>query len=142
MLSALPAQAWQAEVERVVDGDTVYLTADGERVKVRLYGIDCPERKQAGGFGATAYVRENLPHVVEVEEVAKDRYGRTVAIIYVNGQPFNREVVAAGWAWVYGRYCKKDFCADWVADEEQARQRGEGLWAAPSPVPPWTWRRR
>ena len=62
-------------------------------------------------------------------------------LVTVNGVSLNAELVRGGYAWVYGRYCKKAFCADWKGLEAQAKAVGAGLWADRNPQAPWDWRR-
>ena len=141
-LLSLPAFADQAALLRVVDGDTIYVTSErGEKVKVRLYGIDCPESKQPGGAGATAFVRNHITQTVDIQVMDHDRYNRTVAMVILeDGTNLNEEIIRAGFAWVYGRYCRKSFCSDWENLESKARESGLGVWNG-SPIPPWEWRR-
>jgi endonuclease YncB( thermonuclease family) len=75
---------------------------------------------------------------VHVRDV--DRYGRTVAeIILPDGRNLNREIVRAGFAWWYERYARHETVLRDLQDEARAARRG--LWADPSPMPPWEWRR-
>lgn len=146
LLMALPALAWEGRVVAVADGDTITVepVKGGDRVKVRLYGIDCPEGKQPSGQAAKGFVSDvALYKVVDVEVApqGKDRYGRTVAIVAVMGAGVLQELLLdAGLAWVYPQYCKD--CADWYALEANARKAQRGLWQIKDPVPPWEWRKR
>ena len=79
---------------------------------------------------------------VDIETVTKDRYGRTVGIVSDSETNINQEMVRAGFAWVYQRYCDKPFCDYWLALENEAKTGKLGLWQEPDPVPPWEWRRR
>ena len=79
---------------------------------------------------------------VGIEEVATDRYGRTVGIVNVSELVVNKEIVRSGYAWVYRRYCDQEFCQDWTELERTARVKGLGLWQDKNPVPPWDWRKR
>jgi endonuclease YncB( thermonuclease family) len=71
-----------------------------------------------------------------------DKYGRAVALVYVDGKSANRIMVQAGYAWQYRKYCKESFCDDWLADEKQARKLRRGLWQDNSYEAPWIWRKR
>jgi len=146
LLLALPsfALAWPGMVVKVTDGDTVtVLDQESRQVKIRLYGIDAPERKQPYGNTATEHLRQLVAlKDVEVVEYAKDRYGRTVADLTLDGKSIPGKMVHDGYAWVYRQYCTKGFCSEWVEFETQARQVRAGLWADKSPVPPWQWRRK
>lgn len=134
----------EGKIVNVADGDTVtILTDDRQQVKVRLYGIDCPERRQAFGGRATDYTRKALAgRRVSVEAIDRDRYGRTVGIVQEEGrESINEQLLKAGLAWVYVRYCKIPKCRQWRQLEENARTNRKGLWKDSSPVPPWLWRR-
>jgi len=140
----LTAHAWVAKVVSVTDGDTIKVfTADQGQVKIRLYGIDTPEKGQPYGKAAGKYLASLISGaMVEVETVTTDRYGRTVGIVWDNEANINQEMVRAGYAWVYQRYCNKPFCEYWLALENEAKTDNIGLWQEPEPVPPWEWRMR
>lgn len=76
-----------------------------------------------------------------VAEMDTDRYGRTVAFVSVDGESVNQALVARGVAWVFPKYCKESFCADWYRLEENAREQRFGMWQDSQLVPPWEWRR-
>lgn len=80
----ITAQAWTAKVVNVTDGDTIKVyNADLGQVKIRLYGIDTPEKRQPYGKAAGKYLASLIAGAtVEVESVTKDRYGRTVGIVW------------------------------------------------------------
>lgn len=142
LLPAVGAAEWTGECVGIADGDTISVMHDGKAEKIRLYGIDCPEAKQDFGTRARAFTADMaFRRTVTVTPVDKDRYGRTVALIAVDGIPLNSALVDAGLAWVYDRYCKIPECGDWKAREEEARREGRGLWSQPDPTPPWLWRR-
>lgn len=137
------ALAWPGLVVGISDGDTITVPRNGrEQVKIRLYGIDCPEKRQAWGSRATqATSRLCAGKVVDVQETDIDRYGRTVAIIMLpDGRALQEGLVAEGMAWVWPRYCKLPVCQEWSELEDKARAGKAGLWRDPEPVPPWEWR--
>ena len=68
------------------------------------------------------------------------RYGRTVALVLINGENLNEQIVASGHGWVYRKYCTADYCNDWLKLEETARDAQVGLWEDKNPQPPWEWR--
>lgn len=131
------------KVVSVADGDTVtVLTKDNAQVKVRLYGIDCPEKAQAFGTKAKQFTADMVfGKKVEIEPIDQDRYGRTVGMLTVDGVNVNEAILKAGYAWVYTRYCRKSFCSDWQKVQEQAQAGQIGLWSDPNPTPPWEYRR-
>ena len=83
-----------------------------------------------------------LGATVEVESVTTDRYGRTVAIVWSGEGNINEQMVGSGYAWVYSKYCDRDFCSHWNDLEDKARSSRIGLWQESNPIPPWEWRRR
>ena len=127
-------------VIRVTDGDTiVVLDADRTQHKIRLAGIDCPERKQAYGNKAKQALSAMVfSKTVKITYTEKDRYGRIIGDIYWGKHWINLEMVGAGWAWHYKHYSKDKRLAD---AEAAARAGHKGLWADPNPVAPWEYRR-
>lgn len=109
------------------------------REKVRLYGIDAPEKAQPFGQRSKQYAASLVfGRQVGLERSGTDRYGRTVGLVVVNGRSLNEEMLRAGLAWHYTAY-SRDARLAWI--ERQARQKRRGLWADPRPVPPWAFRR-
>jgi endonuclease YncB( thermonuclease family) len=143
--SAPAAEAWRARVVSVQDGDTItVLTAENRQVKVRLYGIDCPERRQAYGNRARQATAEAVHGKdVNVHVMDTDRYGRTVAIVAAPGREMlNSWLVKEGLAWVYEKYCKAADPCDRLRElEREARAAKVGLWGDSEPVAPWVWRK-
>ena len=137
------ASAFSGKVVGIADGDTITMLRDKEQVRIRLYGIDTPERRQAFGNKARQFTAK-LVHgkVVEVEPVDVDRYGRTVGIVQIEDVILNKELVKAGLAWVYTRYCDRPICERWRVLEQEAREAKRGLWVDPNPIPPWEFRRQ
>ena len=133
------------ELVRVNDGDTLSLrTSSGEMLTVRLYGIDSPELHQAGGKAARSYTSElAMLKTVRLTVIYTDQYGRKVVLVHLpDGKILNRELVAAGQAWVYTNYCHEDFCAEWELLQQQARAEKKGLWGGENPQAPWKWRKQ
>mgnify|MGYP006352914035 CR=1 FL=1 len=72
-----------------------------------------------------------------------DRYGRIVALVTCKGRLVNRDLVRAGLAWHYPKYCRSQpLCSELAVLEQGARTARLGLWADPEPVAPWEWKRR
>jgi micrococcal nuclease len=132
-----------ALVTKIIDGDSLRVrTAGGKELEIRLYGLDSPEYDQPFAAEAKALAKRlALGRSVAVAPVETDRYGRTVALVKVSGRAVNRELVAAGFAWVSPRYCRREVCREWRALEEQARRDRVGLWRQAEPIPPWRWKR-
>lgn len=140
------AHAWSGTLISIHDGDTITaapLDAVGSLIKIRLYGIDSPEQGQPGGADATAYLHSLLPlrANVEVTEMGKDKYGRTVALVEHEGRTVNELMVEAGHAWVYARYCRAAMCKGWYALQRNAAAERRGLWEEDMPIAPWLWRK-
>jgi endonuclease YncB( thermonuclease family) len=130
----------------VSDGDTVtVLTAENRQFKIRLSGIDAPEKKQP--FGARAketLSRQIFGQPVTVEWFKTDRYGRILGKIEIDGVDANLEQVREGSAWVYTQYLRELPVADrklYLEAERQAQDAHRGLWRDADPEPPWQWRR-
>lgn len=126
----------------VSDGDTLKVLRDGTNsVRVRLSGIDCPEKKQAFGQRAKQAASDlACGKAVTVREVGIDRYGRTIGEIMLgDGRSLNHELVRTGFAWWYRQYSPND--AELAALENQARTAKVGLWVDPNPLPPWDYRK-
>ena len=123
----------------VHDGDTVTCLDDtNAQQKVRLAEIDAPELGQ--DFGKVS--RDSLAEMVfgktvQVTDDGKDRYGRWVGHLNVNGTDVNRQMIATGNAWHYTDY-SNDLSLE--ALQQQAQQRRLGLWSQDAPTPPWDYR--
>lgn len=135
------SEHWTGLVVGVQDGDTLTVLRGNVRIKVRLDGIDCPEKAQP--FGNRAQEKTAglaFGHKVTVRTHEMDRYGRTLAVIILpDGHVLNNELVRAGLAWWYRKYAPRDRALARL--EEAARDSGLGLWSDPDPVPPWLWRK-
>jgi endonuclease YncB( thermonuclease family) len=131
--------AWQGLVVGVSDGDTITVMHEGKGEKIRLYGVDCPEKKQAFGKKAKQFTSDMVfKKTVDVTPVNNDRYGRTIAWITHSGKVLNEELLKAGLAWHYKRYSKEQKLAKL---EDCARQKRVGLWSDPRAVTPWEFRK-
>ena len=140
------ADRFTGRVVKIVDGDTIHVLDSGRNLyKIRLAGIDAPESGQ--DFGRVS--REHLAGLVAgktitVEWYKRDRYGRMVGKILLDGQDMNLRQVGAGLAWHYKKYSSEQSPDDRVqyADAETvARKERLGLWRDINPVPPWDYRR-
>lgn len=127
------------EAVSIIDGDTFTGRGGGQTLRIRLHGIDAPERGQ--DFSRKS--RERLGELcrrspLRVRMVNRDGFGRWVADVYDNeGRHVNAEMVASGLAWHFRRYSN-----DPVLErlEVEARAARRGLWAAPDPQAPWAYR--
>ena len=150
LLAAFVCDATAATLEgRVVgvsDGDTVtVLTAENRQFKIRLSGIDAPEKKQPfGAFAKESLSRQLFCHAVVVEWTKTDRYGRIVGKVEVDGVDANLEQIREGSAWVYMQYLRELPVEDrrlYLEAERLAKAEHRGLWHDAQPEPPWQWRR-
>jgi len=146
VLILLPLSVFPQLVGKVVsvaDGDTFTMLVKGnERVKVRLHGIDCPEKGQDYSDVARNHIAALLrlsKDSVKVDVKNKDRYGRTIGIAYAGRTNFNESLLEHGLAWHYKQYDKNP---KWALMEEGARHARFNLWSLPNPVPPWEWRKK
>ncbi len=135
----VPKEAKWVKVDRVVDGDTIVLM---DRTRVRLHGIDAPEREQPYGHMATAALEYMVERSVYFVETGTDRYGRMVATLYhsKDGYDINASLVCAGYAWWYERYAQDDKLLENC--QKEAREAPKGLWTEDDAIAPWEWRRR
>ena len=133
--------AWPGKVVSVTDGDTIKVLHDGKEEKIRLYGIDTPEKGQDFGKKAQELTGSLVAgKIVEVQQKDIDRYGRIVGLVSVDGDSLSELIINNGYAWVYKQYCKEDFCSEWIKAEEVARSQKKGMWSDPHIIPPWEWR--
>ena len=143
LLLPYPALGWSGKVIGVADGDTITVLRDKQPQKIRLYGIDCPEKRQPFGKRAKQFTSELVfGKVVEVEPVAIDRYGRTVAFVKVENISVNEELIKEGLGWVFVRYCKLPLCAEWQTLQLAAQNQKRGLWGHSGEIAPWEYRRQ
>lgn len=129
-----------SRVVGVSDGDTITILHDNrEQERIRLYGIDSPEKSQAFGQKAKQYASTLVyGKTVSIRVMDRDKYGRTVAWVYAGDMNVNAELVRAGYAWHYRKYSKD---ASLQRLEDEARMARRGLWVDPNPVPPWEYRK-
>ncbi|MBX3437795.1 MAG: thermonuclease family protein [Planctomycetaceae bacterium] len=131
-------ETFHAVVFSIADGDTVSVLRDKKPVRVRLEGIDAPERKQEHSNKAThALTKLVKDKEVQVDVLGTDQYGRLLAILRLDGRSVNEQLVADGWAWHFKKYNSDPQLA---ALEAQAREAKVGLWAHENAIPPWEYR--
>ncbi|HPT27974.1 MAG TPA: thermonuclease family protein, partial [Bryobacteraceae bacterium] len=132
---------YQAKVTAVTDGDTIEVLRQRTRLKIRLFGVDAPEKRQPFAERARQRVADlALGRTVTVIPRGNDRFGRCLAWIVLPGNSnLNETLVAEGLAWWFRRYAPHQHRLEEL--ERAARDHGAGLWAEPDPTPPWLWRR-
>lgn len=126
-------------VTRVVDGDTAEMLIEGGEVDVRFIGIDTPETVAPGqpvecyGQEASAYTESRLEGRtvrLEYDVERTDRYGRTLAYVWIGDELFNETLVAEGYALVTTYPPNVAYVDRFVAAQREAREAGRGLWGA------------
>jgi micrococcal nuclease len=122
------------KVVSIADGDTLTLLVDKTQIRVRLEGIDTPERAQPFGQKAgQSLAKKVFGKVVQVDDLGKDRYGRTLGIVRLDKRNVNLELVREGWAWWYRKHAPKN--RELATAEAAARRAKRGLWADAKPIP-------
>ena len=138
----LEAADFTSKVVGVIDGDTIEVLNGHHAERIRLSGIDCPEKGQAFGKRAKQAASELVyGKEVTLQTHGKDKYKRTLGeVILQDGTNVNQELVKQGWCWWYRKYAPGDTILERL--ENEAREARKGLWVDPQPVPPWEWRKR
>ena len=132
-----PVLAFSGKVVSIHDGDTITILQNKQQIKVRLFGIDAPEKKQPYGQKSKQFLSNLIAgRSVEIQEKGKDRYKRVLGIVYLDGQDINEQMVLNGYAWAYVKYSKI-----YAGQELKARSQNLGLWQDKKPITPWEWRK-
>lgn len=140
----LPALVFAQEMSGLVvyvsDGDTFHLRLpSGEKLKVRVADIDCPERAQSYGLEAKEFViNEIMDREIVIDIMKTDRYGRKVARVKYDTKDLSEELIINGFAWHYKQYSNDP---ELEKLEKEARQKGEKIWSEKNPVAPWEFRK-
>ena len=142
-LLALPALAADTmivgKVVGVHDGDTLTLRTINGTLKVRLSGIDTPELGQPFGNNAKQALSSMVfGKSVTISSTGKDRYGRTLGVVFLGNGNVNAQMIRMGMAWHYKQYSNS---VPMQQFEDYARANRIGLWADTKPIPPWDWRK-
>lgn len=146
-LLAWPAAAdtLEGKVVGVSDGDTVtLLTSENRQVKVRIEGIDAPEKSQPFGKVAKKAMSDcAFGKQADVEWKKLDRYGRTIGKLTVSRVDCGLRQIELGLAWHYKAYEREQALADrkaYAEAEKTAKDAHRGLWIDAQPIPPWEFR--
>lgn len=129
----------------VQDGDSLKFIPDGEaeEVRVRLYGIDAPEKGQEFSNQSREQLRKlTLKKNIRVEIQDTDRYGRYIGKVYIGSTYVNQEMLRAGLAWYYGHHADSKKDADLQKAQQSARKTAKGLWSNPDAVNPRQFREK
>ncbi len=140
VIHTLSGEIISGKVISIKDGDTIEILYKNKAERIRLFGVDCPEKNQDYGSKARQFTADLVFNkTVKADIKNKDMYGRSVAeIILPDGQSLNRELVKKGYAWHYKEYSKDETLAEL---ENQARAQKKGLWASAQPQAPWEFRK-
>lgn len=135
------------KVIKVADGDTVtILTADNQQEKIRLSGIDAPEKKQPFGNKSKQHLSEMIAgKTVSVDWNKRDRYKRIVGKIMLDGHDVNLQQVKRGLAWHYKAYEREQDVEDrsiYANAEHEAQRDKVGLWVERTAMAPWEFRKK
>jgi micrococcal nuclease len=134
------SKEFKARVVGITDGDTIKVLKDGTEYKIRLRGIDCPEKSQPFGKQAkllTSQLAFNKD--VSVIESGQDRYGRIIGdVILADHTSLSQDLVRAGYAWWYRQYAPKDRTLAYA--EADAKLDNIGIWSARYTQTPWDYR--
>lgn len=141
------SQAWGGKmlclVTSVPDGDTFRCQSAGNTYKIRIAGIDAPEKGQPFGKEAAKRLRQLvLGEEVVVDSESTDKFGRVVARVQKNGQDVGQTLVEEGCAWAYREFLRGPYASEYLKAEESARNNKLGLWRQSNPTPPWEWRQQ
>jgi len=136
----------KGKVIRVVDGDSItVLDSENAQHKIRMAGIDAPERKQPYGKAARQYLAKYVfKKQVCVGWYKRDKYQRLVGIVRIGGEDINLKMITSGLSWHYKQYQNEQSKSDrsaYAKAQKDAEKEGIGLWRDRSPIPPWLWRR-
>ncbi len=142
---AVNAETITGQVVGVADGDTItVLDTDKVQHKIRLAGIDAPEKKQAFGNRSKESLSDLVfDKTVNVETDKRDRYRREIGKVLVNGRDVNLVQVERGMAGFYRQYQREQSPNDrklYEAAEDAAKAARRGFWRDVDPVAPWDFR--
>lgn len=142
---AARAEVITGRVVGIADGDTLtLLDATNQQHKIRLAGIDSPEKAQDFGQKAkTSLSAMAFNQQASADCRKRDRYQREVCVVSVGGKDVGLEQVRAGMAWWYRQYAAQQTAqerADYEHAEFNAKIHRFGLWNSKNPTPPWDWR--
>ncbi len=145
MMSTTHAEILMGRVTGISDGDTLTIVDATEvQFKIRLSGIDSPEKGQAfGQFCKNSLSDLAYGRAAQIDWKKLDRYGRIIGTVLVDERDMSLEQIRRGCGWHYKKYQNEQSTNDrlsYSAAEESAKNDKVGLWADSDPVPPWIWR--
>ena len=141
------AEVLNGTVVGISDGDTITVQdKSNNEHKVRLMGIDAPEKSQAFGIEAKQTLSNYIyKKEISVEYKKLDKYKRIVGKVTLDGKDICLKMIVDGMAWHYTEYEKEQSTTDrdlYREAEANARSGMIGLWAAKQPVSPWIFRNK
>lgn len=130
----------EGKVIKIVDGDTFDLLMDNNiTIRIRMNGIDCPERKQDyNQVCKDALAQYIFAKNINLETFGKDRYRRTIANVFYKNENINLMMIQNGFAWHYKKYSSDPIMSK---AEEDARYAKIGLWIRDHAIAPWDYRK-
>lgn len=137
-----PGDQFTCKIIRVYDGDTATgLLPENRQVRIRLYGIDAPEKSQDFGEKSRLYLANLIAGKNVIIKVASiDRYGRIVGCISTtHHKDINLEMICQGWAWHYAAY---DNTLSYKKAFILAQTQKKGMWKTSANIEPWKWRKQ
>ena len=146
-IQSVIADTITGRVVGVADGDTITVLDSGNnQFKIRLAGIDAPEKKQAFGNVSKQSLSDLVfDKLVTVEWKKQDQYGRTVGKVLLNGVDINLGQIKRGLAWFYKKYQNELVLDDRLAylhAQEAAENKKVGLWVDSETIAPWDFRKQ
>lgn len=123
----------------VIDGDTFILQTTDGNLKIRMDGIDAPEKDQVFGKESKDFLNKYLYKKCIVKTNGIDRYGRMIGTLYIDEININLLSVQEGYSWHYKKYSNNE---DLAKAESNAKENKKGLWRYLETIPPWEWRRK
>jgi micrococcal nuclease len=135
------AEEFVGRVVGVTDGDTLTVLRARQAERVRLQGVDAPEKRQAYGERAKRFTADlAFDRTVTVRTTGRDRNGRLLGeVVLPDGRSLNQELVRAGYAWWFRKYSRDGRLGRL---EGEARAGRRGLWVDQAPGAPWDFRGR
>ena len=140
--SVVYAQKFTVKVVGISDGDTfTAINRDNLQLKIRVYGIDAPERGQDFGERAKQALSDYVfGQEVTIDVQKTDGWGRYISYVYTSdGRDVSLLMLKDGMAWHFKKY---DSTKEYAEAEEQAKRKKAGLWSVPNPVAPWDYRKK
>lgn len=139
-LTILPLLIYAQKVIRVIDGDTYDILLNKSTIRVRMYGIDCPEKKQEYGLNAKLFAEKYLLNKdVKLTILSKDLYQRSISKIYLGDIYFNKLLIDSGYAWHYSKYSNDK---DLETSMNIAKSNKIGLWSKNRYIEPEIFRKK